>query len=172
MASTNNFNCASRKWIMKWSKSIYSSLSYYTMLAEQSGLPWEEFIQQGTKQGKTTKLLDTATKNRITNAITHMAQAEIRLLYQCNGLCTAWAVMIANDLEQEEDVKFQFVDSGRHRLAFEEGGIVLDSSARKVLQLENGSCFSIDIEAGSQPAYNVQGLGGAYPGLQYTVLSY
>jgi hypothetical protein len=170
MADLEIFDVAQNHWLQGWPKSVYTSLSYYTTLARFSSTSFEEFVKFGIPKNKKHPAMNPDVRAQITKAIKDMSAEELRLLYNNTGLCTAWAVQIAKATEMETDVNFHFVDSGKHRLAYEDNGVILDSSAKQVILLRSGSCVHIDPATGGQTTYNVENYH-AIPTFNYTVQS-
>ena len=92
------------------------------------------------------------------------------LFRNMHGLCTAWSMLICQAVEEEmasaiPRFRFRFADAGKHRLAFDDSGVLVDSAPKTVVQLVDGgsvSCNEFEYTVSSS-------LEAENPGLKYTV---
>ena len=62
------------------------------------------------------------------------------------------------------NLQFRFADSGKHRLAFDDSGVLVDSAAKTVVQLVDGGSTSC-----GEFEYTFSSLKEENPGLSYKV---
>jgi hypothetical protein len=124
-------------WEDMWQQSIFSSFSYFTLLAVWGNVPIEQF---STKANKTSNnVLPSDIRRTIKDKIKTVEEQEVAHLWDRNGLCTSWAIMIVAQMGKKGHTGFCFVDEGRHRLAVDiKNGLIIDSSAYEPVKLEGG----------------------------------
>jgi hypothetical protein len=79
-----------------------------------------------------------ALEETIRNKIENAGEDELRSLWEnFHGVCTSWVILVASKIAT--DFKgILFLDEGHHRMAITTCGILIDSSARVALQLQDG----------------------------------
>jgi len=163
--ASKRFEVAQERYNTLWPKSIYSSFGYYVHLMRYSELPADAFVRFGIK--KQNRLPDEV-RSSIIKKIDDAMISDLDHLYKNkHGLCTAWSILISHEVEEMEPAirPFRFGDSGKHRLAFEDSGILIDSAPKTVVQLPvNGGSVSC---GGFE--YTVGNLESENPGLKYRV---
>ena len=97
-------------------QSIFSSFSYFTLLAVWGNVPIEQFIKYCTKANKTSNnVLPSDIRRTIKDKIETVEEQEVAHLWDRNGLCTSGAIMIVAQMGKKGHAGFCFVDEGRHR---------------------------------------------------------
>jgi len=160
---SKRFEVAQERYNTLWPKSIYSGFGYYVHLMRYSELPADVFVRFGIKKQNR---LPNELRCSIVKKIEDAAISDLKHLCKSkHGLCTAWSLLISQAVEDEmapADIRFRYHDAGKHRLALDKSGVLIDSAVKTVVQLKDGSVRSGDFE------YTVTNLE-SNPDLKYTV---
>src|SRR5271156_1452478 len=159
MDSGSLFPLASTLCTDTWPKTIFSSFHLFETAVLFAGGDWTRMVAMSAEQIQN----DAALMDKISGRITNASDEELRPLWAKNhGTCTSWAVLMASKIATDLN-EISFADSGHHRLAFTNCGILVDSSAREALQLED------DVRKKHRKAtYIMKGIGQGQPSLSYT----
>jgi hypothetical protein len=163
---SERFEVARERYHTLWPKSVYSSFGYYVQLLCYSEIPAETLVTFGIK--KANRMPDEV-RSLIVKKIEDATMSDLAHLYNNkHGLCTAWSVLITEAVEEKlapaNIRRFRFADAGKHRLAFNESGVLVDSAPKTVVQLVGGGSVSC-----GELEYTVSSLETENPGLRYTV---
>jgi len=162
---SEQFEVAHERYHTLWPKSIYSSFGYYAQLLCYSKLPADKFVTFGIKKENR---LPEAVRSSIVKKIEGATTSDLAHLFKNkHGLCTAWSILISQAVEEDmapANIRFRFSDAGKHRLAFDDSGVLIDSAPKTVVQLVDGGSVSC-----GEFEYTVSSLEEENPGLKYTV---
>src|SRR5271156_949546 len=141
-----------------WPQTI-SSFHLYETFVLFAGGDWTRMVAMSVALIQNDATLMEKVSGRIINA----SDEELRRLWAKNhGVCTSWAVLVASKIATDLN-EITFADTGHHRLAFTNCGILIDSSAREALQLED------EVQKKHRKAaYVMKGIGQGQPSLSYT----
>jgi hypothetical protein len=78
------------------------------------------------------------------------------------GVSTSWTILILSKIASPND--YHRIDNGGHRFGFTASGILIDSSVRNAIQLQEGTPFSH-----KNIKYTIHGVENDTPTLQYNV---
>jgi hypothetical protein len=119
-----------------WPKSVYSGFGYYVQLLRYSEISAHEFVTFGIKKANR---LSEAVQYSICKKIEDATISDLAHLYKNkHGLCTAWSMLISQTLQEQMElqnprIRIRFADAGRHRLAFDDSGVLIDSAPKTVV---------------------------------------
>lgn len=109
-----------------WDKCFLTPIIMMEWLVRSSNRTWEDFLRRPDFKKE---------RDMLKKIISDAEELDLRPLWANNtGVCTSWAVLITSMLEGE----YNFGDKNRHRAAWHQDGLVIDSSAREALQLVEG----------------------------------
>ena len=109
-----------------WDKCFLTPIIMMEWLVRSSNRTWEDFLRRPDFKKE---------RDMLKKIISDAEELDLRPLGANNtGACTSWAVLITSMLEGE----YNFGDKNRHRAAWHQDGLVIDSSAREALQLVEG----------------------------------
>ena len=109
-----------------WPGFFFTPLIMVDWLRQKSQRSWENFVKAPSFKKDSTK---------IKLAINEADEDELRPLWAAHtGVCTSWAVAVAKTFAG--DVEFKYGENRSHRAAWVSNGVVVDSSARNALRLE------------------------------------
>lgn len=118
----------------------------FAKIVEFSNLEWKEAVKPAK--------FDKNTERTIVARTESAADDELRLLWaRKHGLCTSWAVLVTDKLEES----FIFADAGGHRGALSTNATFIDSSTRIAIKLEHqvplqGGNFTYTLIQATQPS--------------------
>jgi hypothetical protein len=141
MADPTVLKISEINYIKRWPCSVYTSFAYFTAIQRANEIAESEFVQYRTKSTKDKRPpeLPRDLAQKIIEHISKMDKIDLQRLYKHgHGDCSSWSIMIAHAVEEQLDhsLAFIYLDTSKHRLGLEPlSGVIIDSSARKALQL-------------------------------------
>jgi hypothetical protein len=112
----------------EWPKTCFTNIPMLDFLIRLNGQTWDDFLKDPTfkdKKGLEEKILISS-------------EDDLKPLWQeGHGLCTSWCIYISDKVFGPHTIE-NFGDQGRHRAAFGNDGVLIDSSARDALLCREG----------------------------------